>query len=143
MWGISDFHNWSTTIASDVTHLSKILTSELNRKTRKETNKLSKIPYKVLKIYPSCSRLCRSTCINRMVEFDTSHIPAVSSRHHKLEIKIAVKWNWTMVFHVKHLLTKLCFCRKPSSMSLLGLPWILLLSIGTLNYIFTCGDRKV
>lgn len=143
MWGISDFHNWSTTIASDVTHLSKILTSELNRKTRKETNKLSKIPYKVLKIYPSCLRLCRSTCINRMVEFDTSHITAVSSRDHKLEIKIAVEWNWTMVCHVKHLLTKLWFCRKPSSRVSWDSLGYFYVSIGTLNYTFTCSDPKV
>ena len=32
MWGISDFHNLSTTMASDVTHICKILMSKLDRK---------------------------------------------------------------------------------------------------------------
>ena len=32
MWGISDFHNISTTMASDVTHICKILMSKLDRK---------------------------------------------------------------------------------------------------------------
>ena len=46
----------------------------LDRKTREETTELSKIPYTVLKIYLSCLKLCRSTCINRVVGFDTLFI---------------------------------------------------------------------
>ena len=43
--GISDFHNLSTTVASDVTHIRKISMSNLIRKTRKQTTVISKIPY--------------------------------------------------------------------------------------------------
>ena len=45
-------------MASDVTHISKILMSKLDRKTRKQMTEISKIPFIDLKIYPSCLKLC-------------------------------------------------------------------------------------
>ena len=58
MWGISHFHNLFTAMASDVTHISKILMSELDRKTRKQMTVIFKIPFTNLKTYPSCLKLC-------------------------------------------------------------------------------------
>ena len=45
-------------MASDVTHIRKILMSKLDRKTRKQMTEISKIPFIDLKIYPSCWKLC-------------------------------------------------------------------------------------
>ena len=58
VWGTSNFQNLPTAMTLDVTHISKILMSKLDRKTRKQMTVIFKIPYTDLKIYPSCLKFC-------------------------------------------------------------------------------------
>ena len=55
--GISNFHNLSTAMASDVPHISKIWMSKPDRKTREQMTVILKICYTELRIYLSCLEL--------------------------------------------------------------------------------------